>query len=64
MLDLGQTSNTVVQNCIFTLSETVGLWAADATKPTIQSNIFYGNQKPLVISVDTSLDDSNIFHNP
>lgn len=30
----------------------------------IQNNIFYGNEVPVSMDADFSLDDSNIFHNP
>lgn len=64
MLDLGVSKNTKVKNCTFAFSLTVGLWVGSGTMPVVENNTFYSNQIPLVINVDTDLDDSNIFHNP
>lgn len=64
MLQLDHSSGTQVKNCTFAFAEGVALQAKDATNVTIQGNAFYLNEKPLAIGAETSLDDSNIFHNP
>ncbi|MGI6149656.1 MAG: right-handed parallel beta-helix repeat-containing protein [Limnochordia bacterium] len=64
MLDLGASNNTPVENCTFAFSEGVALHAARANNPSIKGNTFYNNERPLVINVNTSVDDSNTFHNP
>ncbi len=70
-LDLNASSATVT-NSIFAynkggnLTAVVGaLDAGGAAAGTIiQSNVFYGNNLPLRISTEFSIDDSNRFHNP
>lgn len=64
MLDLDGTTGTQVENCTFAFSAGIGLDATSAQNPVIKGNVFYHNEKPLVINVDTNLDDSNTFHNP
>lgn len=64
MLDLGSSSGTPVKNCTFAFAEGIALNAQNAQKPTIENNVFYLNERPLVINFETSLGDSNTFHNP
>lgn len=64
MLDLDDTTDTQVVNCTFAFSKGIALDASSAQGATIKANVFYHNEKPLVINVDTNLDDSNTFHNP
>lgn len=66
--------NLKVTHCIFAhnhggytgrVGDGGALDAGDAGLGTIiQNNIFFANQKPLVISTYYNLDNSNIFHNP
>lgn len=66
--------NITVDNCKFisndgSYSSTAGdigvLDASDAGAGTvITNNIFYNNQRPLSISTEFNLDNSNTFHNP
>ena len=65
-------STATVTNCIFAHndgSDATGWYGAlDAnyggSGVVIQNNTFYDNIRPLSISNDFSIDDSNIFHNP
>lgn len=62
--------NFTVQNCIFAYNDgsSAHVGALDASyagaSSQIHNNIFYGNVRPLSISTDFNIDDSNSFHNP
>ncbi|MGI6651965.1 MAG: Ig-like domain-containing protein [Limnochordia bacterium] len=64
MLDLEDSSGTPVENCVFAFSKGIGLYAVKESNYSLKGNTFYNNDKPLVINVNQSLDDSNTFHNP
>jgi hypothetical protein len=67
-LELDSETTTTVSNSIFShnLGEEKGaLNAYDAKAGTqITNNTFYDNIKPLCISGELDIDDSNVFHNP
>jgi hypothetical protein len=67
-------SNIVVTNCVFAHNDgsytsqagDVGVLDASAagSGTIIRNNVFYGNVRPLSVSIAFSIDSSNIFHNP
>ena len=67
-LYLGSETIATVSNCTFVhnAGEEEGvLNAANAgTGTTITGNVFYDNIKPISISGEIDIDDSNVFHNP
>lgn len=64
MLHLGLSSGTVVRDCTFAFSGGIGLNLLGVSSVNLARNVFYHNEKPLMINLDLSMDDSNVFHNP
>jgi hypothetical protein len=65
MLFVDGASKADIDHCTFVHSETSGLNVVNADKATtVTNNIFYDSSKPLCMSPDFSMGDTNAFFNP
>ena len=63
-----QTNNTTLDHCVIAYNKGDSYGAVnleDASYDTkVTNNIFYGNEKPMLISGNLDIDHTNVFHNP
>ena len=63
-----QTNNTTLDHCVIAYNKGESYGAVnleDASYDTkVTNNTFYGNEKPIFISGNLDMDNTNVFHNP